>query len=99
MYEDETADVEGGIAGITEDEEDPAMATGLDREVSTPEANEKYVNASVMFPIGKSYTRGKVIRRKRYADGNAVYSKNENPILHTREYCVEFDDEEVSELT
>ena len=37
------------------------MDTVLDREVPTPEENDNYVNDSVMFPIGNSYARGKVI--------------------------------------
>ena len=46
--------------------------------------------------VGNSYARRKVIRWKRDADGNAVGTKNENPIHDTRKYCVEFDDGEVS---
>ena len=84
MYEDDTIDVEGGLAGKTEDNSDPAIATGLDREVPTPEFNKNYVNASVMLPRGNSYDRGKVVRHKRDADGNAVGKKNYNPILDTR---------------
>ena len=64
------------------------MDTGLDREVSTPDVNDNYVNASVMLPIGNIYTRGKVIGRKRDADGNSIGRKNYNPILDTREYRV-----------
>ena len=75
------------------------MANELDHEVPTPEVNEKYVNASVMFPIGKSYSRGKVIRQKRDAYWNAVGRENDNPILDTREYYVEFDNGEVRKLT
>ena len=75
------------------------MAIGLYREVPTLEVNENYVNSSVMFPRGNSYARGKVIGRKRDADGNAVGRTNYNPILDTREYFVEFDDGYVSELT
>ena len=36
MYEDYTTDAEGGVAGKTEDDKDPVMDTGLDREVPTP---------------------------------------------------------------
>ena len=75
------------------------MATGLDRKVPTPEANKNDVKASVMFPIANSYARGKVIERKRDADGNTVGSTKNNPILDTREYCVKFDYDELSELT
>ena len=75
------------------------MATVLGRDVPTPEVNDNYVNASFMFPSGNSHARGKVIGRKRDADGNSIGRKNYNPILDTREYRVDFDDGEVSELT
>ena len=99
MYGDDTTDVEGGLAVNNKDDEDPAIATGLDREVPTPEVNNNYVNALVVLPIGNRYGTGKVIGRKRDADGNIVGRINNNPILDTREYRVEFDDEEVSKLT
>ena len=99
MYEDDTTDVSGGLAGNTEDYDDPDMATGLDCEVPTPEVNENYVNASVMLPRGKSYVREKFTGQKKDADGNAVGRTNDTPIIYTREYHVEFDDGEVSELT
>ena len=91
--------MEGGLADNTEDYKDPDMATGLDREVPTPETNDKYMNTLVIFPRGNSYARGKFIGWKRDADGNAVGRSNDNPILDTREYNYEFDDGEVSKLT
>ena len=99
MYEGNTTYVEGGLTGNTEYDEGPDMATGLDREVPTPKVNDNYVNASVMFAKGNNYSRGKVIVQERYAGGNSVGRINDNPILDTREYCVDFDDGEVSELT
>ena len=65
----------------TEYDEDPDMATLLDRELPTPEVNDNYVKASVMFPRGNVYARGNFIGRKRDADGNAVGNTNDNPIL------------------
>ena len=50
MYEDDTTYVECGLEGNTEDDEYPGMATGVDRKIPTPEANDNYVNTSVMFP-------------------------------------------------
>ena len=49
-----------------------------------------------MLPRVNSYSRGKVNELKRYVYGNTVRRKNDNPILDTREYHVEFDDGEVS---
>ena len=54
MYDDYTTDVEGGLAGNTESYEEPAMSTGLDRELPTPEANDNYMNVSVIFTRGNS---------------------------------------------
>ena len=68
MYEDDSTDLEGGLEGKTEDDEDPVIATGLYREVAMPEVNDNYVNALVMLPIGNSYARGKVVGQKRDAD-------------------------------
>ena len=99
MYENDTTDAEGGLAGKTEDDEDPVMATGSGREVPTLEFNDNDVNSSAMLPRGNIYARGKIIGRKRYADGNASGRENYNPIVDTREYRVEFTDGEVSELT
>ena len=98
MYEENTINAEGDLAGETEDDEDPIMDTGLDHKVPTPDVNGNCVNTSVMLPRGSRYARGKVIGRKRNAYGNAVVRTNGNPILDTREYCVGFDDGEVSEL-
>ena len=64
------------------------MATILDREVPMPEANDNYVNASVMLPRGNSYTRGNVIGQKKNINGNAVGRTNYSPILDTGEYRV-----------
>ena len=61
MYEGDTTSVEGGFVGSTENDEDSAMATVLDREVQMPEVNDDYVNASVMLPRGNNDYRGKVI--------------------------------------
>ena len=97
-YEDNTTDAEGGFLVKTEDDEDPDMPTGLDREVPTPEVNENYVNALVMLPIGNRYARGKVVELKIDANGNAIGRGNDNPILDIREYRVGFDDWEVREL-
>ena len=44
-------------------------------------------------------TRGKVIYRKRDAEGNLIGRANNNPILDTRQYQVQFADGEVTELT
>ena len=82
-----------------EDDDIPVMATGLDRQVPKPKVNDNYVNSLVMLPRGNIYTRGTVIGRKIDASVNAVGRRNDNPIIDTREYRIEFDYVEVSELT
>ena len=84
MYEDNTTDVGGGLAGNTKYDEDPAMTTGLHLEVPTPEVNDNNVNVSVILPRVTSYAGGQVIRRKIYVYGNAVGRTNDYPILNTR---------------
>jgi hypothetical protein len=51
-----------------------------------------------MLPCGNSFARGKVIGRKRDAKGNPIGRANDNTILDSRVYRVEFDDGDVSEL-
>jgi len=52
-----------------------------------------------LLPHNDTLARGRVTKRKRDLDDNVVGRANANPILDTREYVVEFDDGEVSELT
>ena len=84
MYEDETKDAEGGLASKTENDEDPVMDTGLDREVPTPDMNDNYVKSSFMLLRWNSYARRKVLGRKIYAYGNAIVRTINNPILDTQ---------------
>ena len=49
MHEDDTIDVEGCLAGNTEDDEDLVMATGLYHELPTSETNDNYVTTLVML--------------------------------------------------
>ena len=68
-------------------------------EIPTPEASDNYVGAEVQLPLGDTLARGRVIERKRDANGDAVGRANANPIKDTREYKVEFETGEVTELT
>jgi hypothetical protein len=58
----------------------------------TPESLDEYLTAEVLLPLGGDVTKARVIGRKRDADGNPVGRRNNNPILDTREYEVEFPD-------
>ena len=93
------SDAEGGLAFNNEYNDIPVMATVLDREFPMPEVTDNYMNASVLFSRGDAYVRGKVIGQKRYSYGNDIGRSNNNPIIDTYKYCVDFDDEDVRKLT
>ena len=99
MYDNDITDVEDGLVDKRDNDEIPVMYTVLDRKVPTPEVNDYYVNSSVMFPRGNIYARGKVVGRNVDANSNSVGGMNDNPILGTRKYCVQFDYGDVIELT
>ena len=63
----------------------------------TPEEGDTYLNAEVNLPRGEASMTGIVRRRKRDADGQLRGVANENPILDTRTYEVEFPDGHVAE--
>ena len=64
----------------------------------TPEADDNYVGAQLMLPRGDSMAQGRVVKRLCDNDGNPVGRANDNPILDTRNYVVEFDDGMEAEL-
>ena len=65
----------------------------------TPNANNNYVKVDIMLPSGSEMSRGRVIGCKRDIDRNTAVRAPENQILDTREYTVQFDYGEVTELT
>ena len=65
----------------------------------TPEVGDNYVNVEIMLPRSASLERGRVVSRKRDADGNPVGNADTNPILDSCQYEVLFDNGEVTELT
>ena len=60
---------------------------------------DQYVGAEVQLPKGDDMVSGTVRRRKRDRDGNPQGTGNQNPILDTRTYEVEFPDGDVAEYT
>jgi hypothetical protein len=77
-----------------DDKFDPAEpnATMPEADDYTPDTFNEYLTAEVLLPNGGDVTRAKVIGQKRDADGLPVGLQNNNPILDTREYEVEFPD-------
>ena len=56
----------------------------------TPEVNDNYVGANDRLPRGKDMAQGRVRKRARDNNSNPIGRANENPILDSREYVVEF---------
>lgn len=81
-------------------EDDDGIEGSPDAEVEepTPEASDNYLNAELMLPRGSDEARGRVVARKRDAQGNVVGRASDNPILDSRLYLVEFDDGQQAEL-
>mgnify|MGYP003321344517 FL=1 len=77
-----------------EDDETKPMEFQEDFSVDTYDA---YVTAQVLLPKGDDYVLGTVQKRKRDTDGNLIGRGDNNPILDTRLYEVEFQDGEVLE--
>ena len=65
----------------------------------TPEANDPFVGAEVCLPLGGILKKGRVASRKWDAHGNPTGLSNDNRILDTHEYVIQFDDGDSTELT
>jgi hypothetical protein len=88
---------EGSADGI--DDKDPILSLGINVSLPNQEFWDNYVYASVMLPCGNLFAWGTVIGCKQDAHGNAVGCANNNPILDSHVYHVEFDNGDMSELT
>jgi hypothetical protein len=84
---------------LFEDDGDYMDETIVDPVFDKPEADEftaetfdKYLTANVLLPRGDSQLKGKVVARARDSNNNPVGKANNNPILDTREYEVQFPD-------
>jgi len=94
-----------GVAALTpeyeayEDEEAEQYipSPDLDDYESEHEGFNGYITAQVLLPKGGEMKLGIVSRRRANSDGTMVGRSNENPILDTRVYEVEFGDGEVLE--
>jgi Reverse transcriptase (RNA-dependent DNA polymerase) len=63
------------------------------------DANHKFIASKVMLPQGGQAVTGRVIRRKRDADGNLIGKSHPNPLLDTSLFEVEFDDGHIEAYT
>jgi hypothetical protein len=69
-----------------------------DAEV-TPEIGDNYFSAELMLPKGGVMVKGCATARKCDRNSNPVGHANNNPILDTRSYIIDFDDGDQTELT
>ena len=65
----------------------------------TPETGDNYFSAELMLSKGGVLVKGCVTACKRDQDGNPIGRANDNPILDTRSYIVDFDNGDQTELT
>lgn len=70
--------------------------TNSDDEI---EMSDEYLNVEVLRPIGDEVKQARVVARKRDAEGRKIGKHNNNPLLDTREYIIEFPDGERDELS
>ncbi len=65
----------------------------------TPKIGDNYLSAELMLPKGGVMVKGHMIARKPDRDGNLVGCADDNPILDTRTYIIDFDDSDQTEVT
>jgi hypothetical protein len=64
-----------------------------------PEIGDNYLSTELMLPKGGVMVKGCMTACKHDWDGNSVGRVNDNPILDTRSYIVDFDDGDQTKLT
>jgi hypothetical protein len=64
-----------------------------------PKIGDNYLSAELILFKGGVLVKGRVTARKRDWDGSPVGCANDNPILDTRSYIINFDDGDQTELT
>ena len=83
--------VEGGVVPSDEDYGD--MPVGERPEDDDEEAIDQYLNMELIMDVGSNdERRGRVIKRARGQDGEAIGRAHTNPLFDTREYDIEFTD-------
>jgi hypothetical protein len=65
----------------------------------TPKIGDNYLSAKLLLPKDGVMVKGRVTACKRDRDANPVWRANDNSILDTRSYIVDFDDGNQTKLT
>jgi hypothetical protein len=84
-----------------DDEVSPSKIPDIDdiKKEHDVDTYDQYVGAHVRVPIGDDIRSGKVVRRKRELDGTVRGRANDNSMLDTRTYEIEFPDGRSDEYT
>ena len=69
-----------------------------DEFLPTPESWDNYVNVEIIHPRGDEMAMGRVTKWARDLNGNPLGTADDNPILDTRQYIVEFSNGYEAEL-
>ena len=88
----EDADLNPEFDYYADNLEDCFQVTPDDILPPTTQVNNNYVGANVLLPRGNDMDQGRVRKYAHDNNGNPIGRANENPILHSREYVVEFKD-------
>ena len=68
------------------------QAEMAEADAYTVESYDKYLSAEVMLPLGDKLQTAKVMKRKRDDNNIPIGIANNNPLLDTRVYQVQFPD-------
>ena len=74
-------------------------AESLEADDYTPEAMDEYLTAEITLPLGGEQVLAKVTGRKKDEDGKPLGKRNQNPMLDSRMYDVEFPDGSTDSFT
>ena len=93
---DVNVDLFNDVVSALEWEQDEPEAAMPEVDDYTPDSVDTYLKAEVVIPRGGTLERGTVVRRARGPDQRPIGRRNDNPILDTRSYEVQFEDGDVS---
>ena len=84
-----------GAEALEWDQDEPEAAMP-EVDDYTPDSVDTYLRAEVVIPRGGTLERGTVVRRAHGPDQRPIGKRNDNPILDTRSYEVQFEDGDIS---
>jgi hypothetical protein len=75
-----------------EDNDGDGPVVQPNREDLEDDVYDQYINSEVLLPTNGVFQTGKVVNRKRDAEGNAIGRAHKHAACDTREYIVQFPD-------